>query len=100
MSNQKGSSWGLFSILALLWGSSFILMKEGAKNLSGWQIGALRIFSAAAVFLPFAVYAVRKLPAKKLPLIILTGFLGNLVSGFSVWHCHSAADRKLAGRYS
>ncbi len=82
MSNQKGSSWILFSLLALLWGSSFILMKEGAKNLSGWQIGAIRIFSASAVFFPFALFSLRKLPAGKLPLIILTGFLGNLFPAF------------------
>lgn len=72
----------LFVVLALLWGSSFILMKESAKELTGWQIGAVRIFSAAAVFFPFAVVAVRKLPASKLPLIILTGVLGNLFPAF------------------
>lgn len=72
----------LFGVLALLWGSSFILMKEGAKELSGWQIGAVRIFSAAVVFFPFAIMAIRKLPASKLPLIILTGILGNLFPAF------------------
>jgi drug/metabolite transporter (DMT)-like permease len=82
MSNQKRASWILFGVLALLWGSSFILMKEGAKELTGWQIGAIRIFSAALLFLPFAVVAIRKLPASKLPLIILTGILGNLFPAF------------------
>ena len=41
-------------------------MKEGAKSLSGWQIGAIWIFSAALVFLPFAVFSIRQLPARKL----------------------------------
>lgn len=72
----------LFGVLALLWGSSFILMKEGASELTGWQIGAIRIFSASLLFLPFAVVAIRKLPASKLPLIILTGILGNLFPAF------------------
>lgn len=72
----------LFVVLALLWGSSFILMKESAKELTGWQIGAVRIFSAAVVFFPFAVVSLRKLPASKLPLIILTGVLGNLFPAF------------------
>ena len=82
MSNQKNASWTLFFVLSLLWGSSFILMKEGAKELSGWQIGAVRIFSAAVVFLPFALAAFRKLPAGKLPLIVVTGVLGNLFPAF------------------
>ncbi|MDQ3277275.1 MAG: DMT family transporter [Bacteroidota bacterium] len=82
MQNQKARSWGLFIILALLWGSSFILMKEGAKQLTGWQIGAIRILSAAVVFLPFAIAAVRKVPSSKLPLIVLTGILGNLFPAF------------------
>jgi drug/metabolite transporter (DMT)-like permease len=82
MSNQKGSSWFLFLALALLWGSSFILMKEGAITLTGWQIGAIRIFSAAVVFLPIAAFAVRKIPSGKIPLIVLTGFLGNLFPAF------------------
>ena len=82
MSNQKTISWLLFGVLALLWGSSFILMKAGAKNLNGWQIGAIRIASAAAVLLPVAVFSLRKIPASKIPLIILTGFLGNLFPAF------------------
>ena len=82
MSNEKKTSWTLFFVLSLLWGSSFILMKEGAKELSGWQIGAVRIFSAAVVLLPFALMALRKLPASKLPLIVLTGVLGNLFPAF------------------
>jgi drug/metabolite transporter (DMT)-like permease len=82
MSNQKATSWVLFMLLALLWGSSFILMKEAAKQLTGWQIGAIRIASAALAFLPIAVLSVRKIPADKLPLIILTGILGNLFPAF------------------
>lgn len=82
MSTQKTTSWILFVALALVWGSSFILMKEGAKALTGWQIGAVRIFSASLAFLPFAVFAIRKIPVKKLPLIALTGILGNLFPAF------------------
>lgn len=82
MPNQKSTSWLLFTVLALVWGSSFILMKEGAKQLNGWQIGTVRIFSAALVFLPFAVFSIRKVPAAKIPLIIVTGLLGNLFPAF------------------
>ncbi|HET7898477.1 MAG TPA: DMT family transporter, partial [Flavisolibacter sp.] len=82
MPNQKAINWALFAALALVWGSSFILMKEGAKELTGWQIGAVRIFSAALAFLPFALYSIRKVPVRKIPLILLTGLLGNLFPAF------------------
>ena len=82
MNDQKGLSWALFILLALIWGSSFILIKKSAAQLDGWQIGAVRIFSAAIVFLPFAIFHVGKLPKAKIPIILLTGLLGNLFPAF------------------
>lgn len=82
MTNQKGLSWLLFVVLAVIWGSSFILMKKSAEQLTGTQIGGVRIFSAAAVFLPFALLYVRKIPRNKLALVAVTGMLGNLFPAF------------------
>ena len=82
MNGQKTVSWALFILLALIWGSSFILIKEGTKQLTGLQIGALRIFSAAIVFLPFALFHIRKLPKEKILLVLLSGLLGNLFPAF------------------
>lgn len=82
MLQQKTVHWLLFALLSLVWGSSFILIKEGAKQLSGWQIGALRIFAASIVFLPFALFHLRRLPKQKIPLILLSGLLGNLFPAF------------------
>src|SRR6478735_11743035 len=82
MNGQKGTNWLLFVVLALTWGSSFILIKKSAVSLDGWQIGAVRIFSAALVFLPLAIFHIRKLPREKIPVIILTGLLGNMFPAF------------------
>lgn len=82
MGRQKTGNWILFILLALIWGSSFILIKEGAKELTGWQIGALRIFAAGIAFLPFALIHIRQLPREKIPLVLLTGLLGNLFPAF------------------
>jgi drug/metabolite transporter (DMT)-like permease len=82
MNGQKGLSWLLFVLLALIWGSSFILIKIGTEQLDGWQIGAVRVFSAAVLFLPPALFHVGKLPSNKIPVIILTGILGNLLPAF------------------
>ena len=82
MAKQNFNSWFLFILLSLIWGSSFILMKESAKQLTGIQIGAIRIFSAGVCFLPFAVFHIRKIPGKKLLPVILSGLLGNLFPAF------------------
>ena len=46
------SRWFILIVLALIWGSSFILMKKALLQLSPVQVGAIRmIFSAIALFL-------------------------------------------------
>src|SRR6218665_5520 len=80
--NNKTISWILFILLCFIWGSSFILMKEGSKALTPVQIASLRIFSAGLVFLPFAAYHIRFIPKKKMGLMILTGMFGNLLPAF------------------
>jgi drug/metabolite transporter (DMT)-like permease len=82
MNGQKGISWLLFIVLALIWGSSFILIKTSAEHLDGWQIGAVRIFSAAVVFLPLAIFHIKQLPKAKIPIILISGLLGNLFPAF------------------
>lgn len=82
MNRQKLINWGLFVLLSLIWGSSFILMKLSKEHLNGYQIGAVRIFSAGLVFLPFALVHVFKLPRRKIPVVALSGLLGNLLPAF------------------
>lgn len=79
---EQGINWGLFCLLALIWGSSFILMKLSKEALNGYQIGAVRIFSAGVFFLPAALFHITQIPARKLPLVALSGLLGNLLPAF------------------
>src|SRR3954462_9233651 len=82
MAKQSIRNWLLFILLSIIWGSSFILMKESAEHLTGIQIGAIRIFAAGLAFLPFAIFHIRNIPVKKLPMVILSGILGNLLPAF------------------
>ncbi len=72
----------MFILLSLIWGSSFILMKWSRQGLNGIQIGALRIFFAGLVFFPFAIAHVATMPRRKIPLVLLSGLLGNLLPAF------------------
>lgn len=79
MTKQNFTNWLLFIVLAVVWGSSFILMKTSAEHLNGMQIGAIRIFAAGVTFLPWAVFHILKIPLKKLGIIALTGLFGNFL---------------------
>ena len=82
MKKEKIINWIIFIVLSVIWGSSFILMKETSKELNGLQIGSIRIFSAGLIFLPFAIFHVRDIPRRKIPFVILSGFLGNFFPAF------------------
>lgn len=82
MTKQNWTGWLLFLLLSLVWGSSFILMKQSTRVLTGIQVGSLRILAAGIAFLPFALFHLRKIPLRRLPLVILSGLLGNLFPAF------------------
>ncbi|HCX75959.1 MAG TPA: EamA family transporter, partial [Algoriphagus sp.] len=45
-------NWGFLIVLALVWGSSFILIKRGLNVFSPGELGAYRIVAAATFLLP------------------------------------------------
>lgn len=77
MAKQNLTNWLLFTVLSVIWGSSFILMKKSGEQLNGLQIGAMRIFAAGVSFFPFAIFHITKIPRNKLLIVIITGLLGN-----------------------
>lgn len=82
MKNDKLISWGIFVLLCIIWGSSFILMKASKDELTWAQIASLRIFSAGVVMLPFAFFHFSRIPLKKMPLVILSAVSGNLLPAY------------------
>ncbi len=93
----KFFNWFLFVILSFVWGSSFILMKEGLKQLSAYEVAALRMFSAGIVLLPFALKAFRSIQRKEMGLIILTGMLGSFIPAVLFCVAETKIDSALAG---
>jgi len=97
MKEKKIISWAIFILLCIIWGSSFILMHWGTEALSAIQVASLRIFSAGIVLVPFAVFHIRKIPARKLPLVILIAICGNLVPAFLFAAAMAHIDSSLGG---
>ena len=90
-------SWALFTLLSLIWGSSFILMKIGYEGLTPTQIAGVRIFSGGLVFVPFAVFHIRKVPGKKILLLIIAGLTGNFIPAFLFTAAITKLDSSLEG---
>lgn len=80
--NHKFVNWGIFVLLCIIWGSSFILMKWGQEGLTGAQVASVRIFSSGIVFVPFAVFHFIKIPKNKILLVILAAVFGNLLPAY------------------
>jgi drug/metabolite transporter (DMT)-like permease len=95
--NNKVISWGIFIILCFIWGSSFKLMQDSQVGLNSVQIAAVRIFSAGFVFIPFAIFNIRKIPREKLLPVILSAVFGNLLPAFLFAEAIMRIDASLAG---
>ena len=90
-------SIAIFLILALIWGSSFIMMKQGLKVFSAGQVGALRIATAFVVFLPFALRDFDKIKPSKWKFLFLAGACGNLLPAFLFAAAQTQLNSSLVG---
>lgn len=89
--------WVIFISLSVIWGSSFVLMKEGLSGLSFTQVASMRIVSAGLVLLPITVRYITTIPKKKLPTIILSGLLGSLIPAYLFCAAETGISSSTAG---
>lgn len=95
--NRDFLSWLIFILLSFIWGSSFIMMKEGLLHLSAYQVASLRIVFSGIVLLPWAIRYIPMVPVKKIPVIFLSGVLGSLFPAFLFCAAEEGIDGALAG---
>lgn len=95
--HQKWTNWLVFALLSIVWGSSFILMKEGLKAFTPYQVASLRMLSAGIILLPFAFKAFKLIPRQKMGLVILSGILGNFIPAYLFCIAETQIDSSLAG---
>lgn len=95
--NSKISSWLLLIILALIWGSSFILMKKGLIAYDSNQVGALRILIAFLSLLPFAITHLKKEYLSKWKYFLAVGLFGNFIPAFLFTLAETRISSSLAG---
>jgi len=80
-------AWVLLCTMALVWGSSFILIKRSLEAFPPEQVAAGRIFFAFLFFVPFQAYQIRKPDIqvsirKQWPYLIAVGLTGFLIPAY------------------
>jgi drug/metabolite transporter (DMT)-like permease len=79
---SKQLKWIYLVGLALIWGSSFILIKKGLIGLSALQVGSLRIIFAAIFLLLIGFRSLSKIPKEKWKFIAMTSMFGTFIPAF------------------
>jgi len=82
MKNTNVLAWTLLVLLALIWGSSFILIKRGLEVFSAGEVGAIRILSACIFLIPVSIPKIGKLAFKHLRLLFIIGLVGSFIPAF------------------
>ena len=83
--------------LAIIWGSSFILMKRGLEVFDFMQVATLRIFIAFISLIPFLPKAFKNVKRKHYLPIIIMALLGNGIPAFLFTKAQTHLDSSLVG---
>ncbi|MFA6126823.1 MAG: DMT family transporter [Bacteroidales bacterium] len=84
-------------LLALVWGSSFILMKIGLRSFSHNQAAAVRILLASLVLLPLSIRNLKYLKKKDVVSLMVAGFMGSFIPAFLFTLAQTRIDSSVAG---
>lgn len=95
--NRRFTQWTILAFLAIVWGSSFILMKKGLVAFSGIEVAALRVFIVFISMLPFIFRHFKKIPGSSWKILILSGIIGNGIPAFLFAFAQTKIDSSLAG---
>lgn len=88
---------GLLLLLALIWGTSFILIKQGLKVFAPAELGALRVTAAFVFLLPVGIMKFKHLlPGDSLKLL-LSGLMGIFIPSFLFALAQTKIDSSVAG---
>ena len=96
MSDQL-KKWLLFISLSFIWGSSFILMKEGLLHLTAFQVASLRSVASGLAFLPVLFRSFKSIPFAKWHWVFFSGALGSLIPAYLFCIAETGIDSSLAG---
>lgn len=95
MSNDY-KKWIYLIVLAIIWGSSFILIKKSLVGLSPIQLGALRTFIAGVFVLLIGFRSLKKIKKTQWKYIVVSSLLGTLFPAFFFAFAITGIDSSVA----
>jgi len=95
--NSTLFNWLLLLILAIIWGSSYILIKKGLVSFSAVQVASLRVSISALCFLPIFIIRYRTIDWSKFWYLIIVGFAGSFIPAFLFAVAQTEINSSLAG---
>jgi len=95
--NKKVWQYTLLAILAIIWGSSFILMKKGLLSFTSMQVASFRIFISFTLLIPLAIRRLKKIKKKHIFPLMVVGFLGNGIPAFLFTTAQTRVSSSMAG---
>ncbi len=93
--DSKNQKWIYLGILALVWGSSFILMKKALIGLTPIQLGALRILIAGFFLLLIGFKSIKEIQRHHWKYIVYTAILGTFIPVFLFAYAVSGIDSSI-----
>lgn len=89
--------WFLLTVLALTWGSSFILIKKSLLVFSPFEIGAFRVTVSGLILCYIGFPALRKMTKNTIFWVVLAGFFGNFLPMYLFPIAQTQVSSSLAG---
>lgn len=97
LTNTHNVKWIYLSLLSIIWGSSFVLMKIALDNgITPLQLGALRIIFTAIFLLLIGFNYIKRIKRKKWKWVIITSILGTFIPVFMFAYAESEIDSSIA----
>ncbi|MCB0383167.1 MAG: DMT family transporter [Psychroserpens sp.] len=79
---NTNNKWLYLIVLALIWGSSFILIKKALLGLTPYQLGALRTIITGFFLFAVGFKSIKSIKKQEWKWVILSGFLGSFLPAF------------------
>lgn len=94
---NKVKSITLLILLALIWGTSFILMKRGLLIFSPGEVGSIRVVAAAFFLLPIAIVHLKHLDKRHYWKLFVSGLMGIFFPAFLFATAQTRLESSVSG---
>src|SRR5690606_17484635 len=93
---MKESKWIILAALAIVWGSSFILIKKGLNGLNPIELGSVRMISASVVMLLLKGKHVASIPKNKYKYVVASALFGIFFPDFLFAYAQTEIDSTIS----